>query len=156
MARLRAKWHFQPVLRTNGKWRLEAFISIFQSAHEFARAVDPSVDPCLPPQCFDPRFITRFFRLPSNAFDHQARGPSGEPGRKETTADIAEFALGGKQQEMTWKEILLAWRRQFPDDHRVKNWESIREAYRRRFGDKAKYRRRGRVEVVDGLPKTHS
>ena len=89
-------------------------------------------------------------------FDHQARGPSGEPGRKETTADIAEFALGGKQQEMTWKEILLAWRRQFPDDHRVKNWESIREAYRRRFGDKAKYRRRGRVEVVDGLPKTHS
>ena len=148
LADVLAKWDkHEFVVRRNGVWRLEGFINFFQKLHEIMCVVDPTIDPALPPQCFDARSIARFFRLPPDAFDHQLRGPLGTPGRKATTADVAQFALRGRQQKMTWKEIAQAWKREHPADRRVKNWESIREAYRRCYGDKT--RRVRWLKIVD-------
>jgi hypothetical protein len=59
----------------------------------------------------------------------------GTPGRKNTTADIAEFA-NPRRPHKTWKEILGEWRTAFPDDARVKSAEQIHEAWRRHYRKK--------------------
>lgn len=61
----------------------------------------------------------------------------GKPGRQNSTKDIADFAAVRRERGMTWKQIFVAWKRQYPDDKRVKNRDTIREAYRRHYGDKA-------------------
>lgn len=59
----------------------------------------------------------------------------GRPGRKTTTADIAEFA-NARRPQMTWKEIFAEWRRLHPGDERVRTFEQIRDAVRRRYRGK--------------------
>jgi hypothetical protein len=59
----------------------------------------------------------------------------GKAGRKNSTADIAEFA-NARRPHKTWKEILGEWRTAFPNDTRVKNAEQIQEAWRRRYRKK--------------------
>jgi hypothetical protein len=65
VARLRKDWegHGQPV-RVNGQWRLEGFIDYFRYNLDLMCAVDPTLDPNLPPQCFDPASIAALFRIP--------------------------------------------------------------------------------------------
>lgn len=59
----------------------------------------------------------------------------GRPGRKNTTADIAEFA-NARRPHKTWKEILGEWRTAFPDDTRVTSEKQIQEAWRRHYRKK--------------------
>lgn len=59
----------------------------------------------------------------------------GKAGRKNTTADIAEFA-NGRRPRKGWKAILGEWRTLYPNDTRVKNWQQIRDAWRRRYQGK--------------------
>lgn len=61
--------------------------------------------------------------------------PTGKPGRKNTTGDIAEFA-NGRRPRKGWKAILGEWRTLYPNDTRVKNWQQIRDAWRRRYQGK--------------------
>jgi hypothetical protein len=65
---------------------------------------------------------------------------AGKPGRKNSTSDIAAFALARRRERKSWKEIFHEWRAAFPKDTRVRRPSDIREAYRRHFGDKAKAR----------------
>jgi hypothetical protein len=58
-------------VKSGDDWRLEGFISFFQYFHELMSAVDPSFLTRLPPQCFDPDSIAKFFRLPDDAFENQ-------------------------------------------------------------------------------------
>jgi hypothetical protein len=60
----------------------------------------------------------------------------GKPGRKSTTEDIAMFGHLRRQMGQTWKEVHAEWKRENPDDDRVKKAEDIREAVRRHYGDK--------------------
>ncbi len=59
----------------------------------------------------------------------------GKAGRKNTTADIAEFA-DARRPRKGWKVILGEWRTLYPNDTRVKNWQQIRDAWRRRYRGK--------------------
>ena len=60
----------------------------------------------------------------------------GRPGRKNTTMDIADF-VAVRKDLMTNNQMFAEWKRNFPNDERVKGTESLREAYRRHYGDKA-------------------
>ena len=61
----------------------------------------------------------------------------GKPGRKPSTADIAQFA-NERRPKLTWKEIYVDWKRQHPNDPRTATItsENIREAWRRYYGKK--------------------
>ena len=61
----------------------------------------------------------------------------GKPGRKPSTADIAQFA-NEQRPKMTWKEIYVDWKRQHPNDPRNSDDDQrdIREAWRRHYGKK--------------------
>lgn len=59
----------------------------------------------------------------------------GRPGRKNTTKDIAEF-VAVRKDLMTFNQMFAEWKRNFPNDERVKGPETLREAYRRHYGDK--------------------
>ena len=61
----------------------------------------------------------------------------GKPGRRNTTMDIADFAAVRRERGLTWNEIFVEWKQQYPDDDRVKSPETLREAYRRHYGGKA-------------------
>lgn len=61
----------------------------------------------------------------------------GKPGRRNTTMDIADFAAVRRERGITWNEIFVEWKQQYPDDDRVKSPETLRDAYRRHYGDKA-------------------
>lgn len=64
-AQLKMDWeeHDHPV-RVNGQWRLEGFISYFRYTFGLMRAVDPTLSPNLPAQCFDPAAIATLFGIP--------------------------------------------------------------------------------------------
>ena len=61
----------------------------------------------------------------------------GNPGRRNTTMDIADFAAVRREQLITWNDIFVEWNQKYPDDDRVKSSETLREAYRRHYGGKA-------------------
>lgn len=65
VARLKADWedHKQPV-QVNGQWRLEGFIDYFRYNLDLMLASDPTLDPNLPQQCFDPASIAALFGIP--------------------------------------------------------------------------------------------
>lgn len=58
------------------------------------------------------------------------------PGRKNTTWDIADFAETCRQKRVrpTWKEIAEEWTKKNPN--RPMNFRKVRDAWRRRYGDK--------------------
>jgi hypothetical protein len=59
--------------------------------------------------------------------------PPKKPGRKNTTADLADFA--DARHADTWKEIAAQWNQKHPN--RRVNSNNVRDAWRRRYGDKA-------------------
>ncbi|MAF66873.1 MAG: hypothetical protein CMJ84_14610 [Planctomycetes bacterium] len=61
----------------------------------------------------------------------------GKRGRRNETKEIADFAAIRRERRLTWNEIYVEWKKQYPADKRVKNPDTIREAYRRYYGDKA-------------------
>ncbi|QDT91723.1 MerR family transcriptional regulator [Gimesia algae] len=59
------KWKgFSHTVKLNGAWKLEGFITWFQQNYEILRAIEPSLEPTMPPQCLDPESIARLFRIP--------------------------------------------------------------------------------------------
>lgn len=129
------RWRgFDHIVRANEKWLLEGFVSFFQSHYELARAVDPSLEPGLPPQCFDPEAIAQFFRLTPDAFSESREDVVGtvrKPGRPSDTRSIGKFVHEHREQGLTMKEIFVNYREMHPDDKRVTNMEQMRGAYRR-------------------------
>lgn len=71
---------------------------------------------------------------------HPAPAANGRPGRKNTTSDIADFALARRKMGMTWKDVFREWQTAFKSDKRMRTSHQIREAYRRHHGDKSKQR----------------
>jgi hypothetical protein len=128
-------------VKVNGQWRLEGFIDYFRWWNDLACAVDSTQPRSLPPQCFDPIGIARLFGLPVEEFArYLPRQPNqifGDPGRKNTTKEIAAFAAVRREEGKTWKEIYDEWKHNHPDDAIVKTADTIREAYRRHYADKA-------------------
>jgi hypothetical protein len=150
LERVLQRWKgYEHLFRRNGKWLIGGLITFFEHFYDIMRAVDSSLDPRLPPQCFDPESIAILFRIPREEFEstdglacptNQIVCPVGQSGRKNTTADIADFAFVRRQKEMSWKEILHQWRQVYPKDKRVKNHETIRDAYRRAYRGKGRSR----------------
>jgi hypothetical protein len=58
----------------------------------------------------------------------------GKPGRRNTTADIAQVANELKAQDKTWKEIVAACKSRFPG--RITSLEQVRSIWRRRYEGK--------------------
>ena len=59
------KWKgFSHTVKLNGAWKLEGFITWFQQNYEILRAIEPSLEPTMPPQCLDPESIAHLFRIP--------------------------------------------------------------------------------------------
>lgn len=62
---VKQRWDgFRHIVKEGHVWRLEGFISFFQNIYELIRAADPSLEPTMPPQCFDADSIAHMFRIP--------------------------------------------------------------------------------------------
>ncbi len=57
----------------------------------------------------------------------------GLRGRKAETLEIATYANDLRLQKKTWKEVLAACKKQWPDDRRVRNVGQIRATWERHF-----------------------
>ena len=57
----------------------------------------------------------------------------GSPGRKAETLEIATYANDLRLQKKTWKKVLSACKKQWPDDRRVRNVRQIRATWHRHF-----------------------
>jgi len=79
-------------------------------------------------------FLAEFVRSLRRAEARQSPAPSGTPGRKPVTFEIAAFANDLRQQDKSWKEVLSACKKRWPGDERVGNVEQVRATWRRHFG----------------------
>lgn len=73
-------------------------------------------------------------RVSEAAFDDWAKRQGSQHakgGRRNETAEIAEFISELKHQGESWKSILKACRNRWPDDSRVCSVEQLRGTYRR-------------------------
>jgi hypothetical protein len=110
------------------KWRLGGFIDFFQKQLDIMHAVDPSIDPRLPVQCYDPKCIARFFRIPLEELVLV-----GSSGRKPTMDDVADFAAVRREKGTPWKDILREWRKEHPNDKRKITLSRMQEAFYRKY-----------------------
>jgi hypothetical protein len=139
---------FSIVTKVGGQWLLEGFVEYFHFWYDLFRAVDPSLPPQLPPQCFDTESISAFFRLPAGAFaEYRQRrrgvrvrsiGPPRPPGRPETTRWIAEF-IHERRDRMTMPQIYAEFRRTHPEENG--DDDRLRKVYRRFCGRRGKKRK---------------
>ena len=60
-----------------------------------------------------------------------AKPKDGLPGRKQVMTEVAIFAKRQRDDGLTWKEVFVACRDNFPEDDRVKNLDQIRKAVAR-------------------------
>lgn len=64
----------------------------------------------------------------------QSAAPKRLPGRRTETLEIAEYTNELRLQGKTWKEVLSACKKRWPDDRRVRNARQIRGTWSRYFG----------------------
>jgi hypothetical protein len=123
-------------VKISGRWRLNGFIDFFQNMLEISHAVDPSIDPRLPVQCYDPKYIAQFFRIPLEELVRLE--DKGSPGRKRTMDDVADFAAVRRRRGTPWKDILREWREEHSDDKRQITLSRMREAFYRKYRGRGK------------------
>lgn len=70
-------------------------------------------------------------RLFVNPADH------GSPGRSVETLEIATYVNQLRQQQQTWKEVLQACLKKWPNNPHVRNVEQVRATHRRFYRKKA-------------------
>lgn len=130
-------------------WLLGGFIDFFQNAVDIIHAVDSSIDPRLPVQCYDPECIAHFFRIPLEEL--VCVEDKGSPGRKRTMDDVAEFAAVRRKKGRPWKDILREWRKEHPDDKRKVTLSRMREAFYRKYRGRGKTCREPPRQQIDLL-----
>jgi hypothetical protein len=83
-------------------------------------------------------FLAEYARKRRQAEDRQNPAPKGKQGRKIETLEIALYANELKKEDKTWKEILSACKKRWPNDRRVGNADQIRRTWGRFFNPKGK------------------
>jgi hypothetical protein len=68
----------------------------------------------------------------------QSPAPKRKQGRKVETREIAVYANELRKEDKTWKEVLSACKKRWPNDPRVKNADQIRATWNRFFNPKKK------------------
>jgi 16S rRNA C967 or C1407 C5-methylase (RsmB/RsmF family) len=81
--------------------------------------------------------LTDHFRRQHDLDAPRRAAPKGTQGRKDTTREIAEYANQLKPGK-TWKEVLAACKKRWPNDPRVDNVDQVRGTWGRHFGSKKK------------------
>jgi hypothetical protein len=83
-------------------------------------------------------FLAEFARRQRQADDRQSPAPKAKQGRKVEPWEIAAYANELRKEDKTWKEVLSACKKRWPNDARVKNDDQLRATWNRFFGPKAK------------------
>jgi len=100
----------------------------------FTKAVLPTLD----------EIVRQATRLRTRAaLSLPGRSPK-KPGRRNTTAELADFAEA-RHPARTWKEIADEWNDNHPDQKK-KNDQKVRDAWRRRYGSKSMPSKKSRGE----------
>jgi hypothetical protein len=114
------RWgNVSPVVYEDGKWLAEGVITFFTCIHQIVRALDESVPPGLPAQCFDRAFIAEFLGIaveelhyPQPPLDERLARIEGKLDRI-ANAEASDSALPGPATaKSSWLEV-------DPDNYRV-------------------------------------
>lgn len=66
------------VVKVNGKFRIEGYITLLMSQYELLKSANPSLPPVMPLHCFAPRTISGLFGVPLAELGVSEETPSGE------------------------------------------------------------------------------
>jgi hypothetical protein len=83
-------------------------------------------------------FLADYARSKRQADARQGPAPKRKQGRTVETWEIAVYANELRQQDKTWKEVLSACKKRWPNDRRVKNDDQLRATWNRFFNPKRK------------------
>ena len=81
-------------------------------------------------------FLVEFFRRQRHSDAQQNPAPKGKQGRKIETWEIAVYANELRKGGKTWKEVLSACKKRWPNDKRASNEDQVRRTWERHFKPK--------------------
>lgn len=111
-----------------------------RTLYGFPSELFAKIQPSLPVLCGGDNGEPRYLESVVDEFLKQWARSLGstrpEPGRPDTTSDIATFVDELKTKGRSWKECFAECKRKWPDDLRVISREQVRDHWRRHYGDK--------------------